>query len=703
MIMAKLLIVEDEGVVAWHIQEALENLGHTVVATIASGKKAIEIAAQNQPDLVFMDIRLKGEVDGIEAAQEIRTRFNIPVIYLTAYADDQTLERALATNPLGYLIKPFQEQELRTTLEVALQRHKLERYLQKQKEWFFTTLNSINKATVTTDCHGYINFINPAAVALVGWSEQEILGKNATEIFSFIDVKTNQKIESSIVRAIKEDIIFSLPEYCLLETKDGIVKPITDTVSPIKNSNGEIIGSVLVFQDITENQQKLTQIQQKNLDLELNQKSLMAQLQERTAQLQQVLACSKILKRVLDKVDDNSSQTEIFQSIVQELGRILEADYCWLAQYDTYKTIAIISCEYLSNNSGINTILNSQIDLPNFPDFYRHLFKGESWQSPPVELLPTLYQSLLKPPQKMLICPIYDEQRVIGEVGILTTQNQLLSPPQPELISQVISHCAIILQQVNLDKVTQKYIGELELLNHLKDDFISSVSHELKAPLTNMKMAIEMLQHIVNSLRNTDLQLDGLKNRHLLWQKLEQYIQILQVEWRQEFNLISDLLNFQSETIIYESLVSIDLQQYLPEIVNLFKAQARKQGQLLNCQVAAEIPSITTHLPSLERIVSELLTNACKYSPLDSTITVTAQISTTNLEIQVINTGVEIPSQELERIFQPFYRFSRPNSWDYRGTGLGLALVKKLVQCLGGKIAVKSENQETRFVVTLPL
>ena len=132
--MAKLLIVEDEGVVAWHIQEALEKLGHVVVASIASGQEAIEIAAQNQLDLVFMDISLKGKVDGIQAAQEIRTRFNIPVIYLTAYADDQTLERALVTNPLGYLIKPFQEKELQTTLEVALHRHRLEIYLEKQKE-----------------------------------------------------------------------------------------------------------------------------------------------------------------------------------------------------------------------------------------------------------------------------------------------------------------------------------------------------------------------------------------------------------------------------------------------------------------------------------------------------------------------------------------------------------------------------------------
>ena len=699
--MAKLLIVEDEGVVAWHIQEALEKLGHTVVASIASGKKAIEIASQNQLDLVFMDIRLKGEIDGIEAAQEIRTRFNIPVIYLTAYADNQTLERALATNPLGYLTKPFQEKELRTTLEVALHRHKLDLYVEKQKEWFFTTLNSLENATVTTDCEGYINYSNPSAVALIGVAEPEILGKNATEIFNFIDLKTKEKIESPLIRSIREDVSLSLSEYCLLQTQDGKEKAIGDTVSPLKNSNGEIIGSVLVFQSST-NQQEISEIPQNNLALELTQKSLIAQLQERTAQLQQALACSKILKRVIEQVGDNFNRTEIFQSVIQELGGILEADYCWIAQYDDYKTTAVITCEYLSPNSNINTLLDTQIYLADYPDFYRPLFKREYWQSPPVEVLPTAYQSLLTLPRKVLICPIYDEQRVIGEVGILISQNITISSSQTELISQVISNCAIILRQIHLEQITQKYIGELELLNNLKDDFISSVSHELRAPLTNMKMAIEMLQHIIRLLKSSDPK-DGLPNRQLLWQKVEQYIQILQKEWCQEFNLISDLLNFQSEGTIGESLISIDLQQFLTSIVNLFQEQALKQGQLLSCQVSSEIPCITIHLPSLERIVSELISNACKYSPLNSRITITAQVLTTNLEIQVTNTGVEIPFQELERIFQPFYRLARPNSWDYRGTGLGLALVKKLVQCLGGKIAVNSENQETKFIVTLPL
>lgn len=699
--MAKLLIVEDEGVVAWHIQEALEKLGHTVIATIACGEKAITIAQANQPDLILMDIRLKGKVDGIEAAQKIRERFNIPVVFLTAYADDQTLERALATSPFGYLIKPFQEKELKTTLEIALSRHQLEKYLENRKEWFLTTLNSMNDAAITTDCQGYINFINPAAVALIGWTESEVIGKQATAILNFINGETRETIKNPLIQAIREDITLSLPEHCLLKTKSGIEKAIGDTVSPIKNSNGEIIGGVLVFQDLTERHQKSLEIKQNNLDLQLSQKNLISQLQERTKQLQQALACSKILKRVIDKVDDSSNQTEIFCSIIQELGEILEADYCWMTQYDLYKTSATINCEYLSNNSNIDSRLNSKIDLPNFLDFYQPLFKRECWQSPPPELLPTAYQSLLSPDKQIIVCPIYDEQRVIGEVGILINQNSQISPPQTELVSQVISHCAITLRKVHLDEITQEYIGELELLNNLKDNFISSVSHELRAPLTNMKMAIEMLQRIIYSLKNSDAQLDGSANRQL-WQKVDQYLNILQEEWRQEFNLVSDLLNFQNQENNCQPLLSINLQQWIPEIVNRFMAQADKQRQSLSCQVSEQVPLITSHLPSLERIISELLTNACKYSPANSQITVTA-IAKTRLELNFINTGIEIPPQEIELIFQPFYRLVFPNSWDYRGIGLGLALVKKLVQNLGGQIFAHSEKNQARFTVILPL
>ena len=122
----KILVVEDEIIVAEDIGFRLKKLGYIVTATVASGEEAIEKVTENQPDLVLMDIVLKGDMDGVTAAEKIRSKVDIPTIYLTAYADDKTLQRAKLTNPFGYIIKPFQQNDLRVAIEIALHRHEIE-------------------------------------------------------------------------------------------------------------------------------------------------------------------------------------------------------------------------------------------------------------------------------------------------------------------------------------------------------------------------------------------------------------------------------------------------------------------------------------------------------------------------------------------------------------------------------------------------
>ena len=118
-----------------------------------------------------MDIVLKGDMDGVEAAEQIRARFNIPIIYLTAYSDDKTLERAKITEPFGYIIKPFEEREFNSTIEIALYKHKMESKLRESEEWLATTLRSIGDAVISTDREGFVTFINPAAEVLTGWKD----------------------------------------------------------------------------------------------------------------------------------------------------------------------------------------------------------------------------------------------------------------------------------------------------------------------------------------------------------------------------------------------------------------------------------------------------------------------------------------------------------------------------------------------------
>jgi len=127
MVEKRILVVEDESIVAEDLRDSPINLGYEVPSVVSSGEKAIRTAMDISPDLVLMDIVLQGEMDGIEAAKQIRFNYDIPVVYLTSYSDEQILERAKITEPYGYIIKPFKERELNINIEIALYKHKMEK------------------------------------------------------------------------------------------------------------------------------------------------------------------------------------------------------------------------------------------------------------------------------------------------------------------------------------------------------------------------------------------------------------------------------------------------------------------------------------------------------------------------------------------------------------------------------------------------
>jgi CheY-like chemotaxis protein len=134
MAKSKIMIVEDEWITADDIRMSLQSLGYTVSSVVSSGEEAIQKAEKDKPDLVLMDIMLKGKMDGIEAASQIRSCYNIPIIYLTAYADEKILERARITEPFGYIVKPFVNEDLKIAIEIALYKHRVEKERKKLVE-----------------------------------------------------------------------------------------------------------------------------------------------------------------------------------------------------------------------------------------------------------------------------------------------------------------------------------------------------------------------------------------------------------------------------------------------------------------------------------------------------------------------------------------------------------------------------------------
>ncbi|MBD2071809.1 response regulator [Leptolyngbya sp. FACHB-671] len=268
---AKILVVEDEVIVARTIASQLMQLGYTVVGTASSGAAAIDKVNRTEPDLVLMDVMLKGEMDGITAASQICSQHDIPIVFLTAYADENTLQRAKNTLPLGYIVKPFNSGELRVAVELALFKHQVEKELRTNRSYLATLLHSMNDAVIATDEQGLITFMNPAAEDLTGWREAEASGKDITEVFRLVDEVTDLPVEHPVTQVLQTQEVAFLKEFTALINRNGDRIPIGDSASPLYRQLEGIGGVVVVFWDMSAYRQ--SELLQKALETEqeLNQ------------------------------------------------------------------------------------------------------------------------------------------------------------------------------------------------------------------------------------------------------------------------------------------------------------------------------------------------------------------------------------------------------------------------------------------------
>ncbi len=259
MLNATILVVEDEAIVARDLQRTLGDLGYQVLPTAASYDEAIARASERCPDLVLMDIRLQGQRDGIHAAEMLRQQFRVPVVFLTAYADDLTLERAKKAQPYGYLMKPIGGHELRSTVEVALYRHRIDMRLRERERWVSTTLRSIADTVVSVDAEGRVNFMNAAAEALTGWPAEEALGRSLADARELVDERTGEPVEPLLSRVLRDRRLVRIRDVAMVG-RDGTRRPVEGVGAPIFDGD-DLLGAVMVLRDVTEQRQLQRQIE----------------------------------------------------------------------------------------------------------------------------------------------------------------------------------------------------------------------------------------------------------------------------------------------------------------------------------------------------------------------------------------------------------------------------------------------------------
>lgn len=243
----RILLVEDEKVVAADIQECVKGLGYDVVGAATTGTEALRLAVRTEPDLVLMDIKLKGVVDGIDVAGALYDQLKIPVVYLTAHADAEILERAKQTAPSGYVLKPFDDRTLRTAIEIAFDRHRRERQLIESGHRLAAAIGSIDEAVIVTQENGQVALMNRVAETLTGWKQDEALGRPLDEVLTIFDAHTGSPQPSPIGRVFREGIGIGLGGHAVLLAKHGGRTPIQGSATPVRDGEQQTVGVCLLF------------------------------------------------------------------------------------------------------------------------------------------------------------------------------------------------------------------------------------------------------------------------------------------------------------------------------------------------------------------------------------------------------------------------------------------------------------------------
>jgi signal transduction histidine kinase/CBS domain-containing protein len=493
---------------------------------------------------------------------------------------------------------------------------------------------------------------------------------------------------------------------------------------------GELLGmitqiSLLRMLDPTEMYRVVKNLQQSVYQLQLEKLELLRsrnakleqQVQERTAKLHEQLQRERLMGKISLQIHQSLNLDAILNTTVAEVQQVLDVDRVVMYRVSSAQLGKMVAESVgLGWRSLSGTVLEKSTIQNYLKTFETDYVYALTHLQEETHITPTEKKDLeQKQIQACLVVPIFLDGQLWGMIAA----HQCSHPRQwqsseTNLMRQLATQLAIAIQQAQLFQTVQELntdlerqveertiqlqqkVRELQKLNRLKDDFIDTVSHELRTPLASMKLAIHMLKIAPDS------------------QNREKYLTILESECSREINLVNDLLDLQkleaaSTPIFHET---IDLKQWLPPFIQPFYSRTEERQQILKVTYLPEIPTLKTNENTLGRILAELLNNACKYTAnggiieleIDYLEPLSKGVKNTSDQLQLkVSNSTEIPKEELPKIFDKFYRVPNADPWRQGGTGLGLALVQKLVEQLNGTIEVTSKNGKTTFTIQLPM
>jgi PAS domain S-box-containing protein len=305
----KIVVVEDEGLIAADLESRLKAAGYAVPGTADCASQALQLVRETTPDLVLMDIRIKGSADGIQVADQLRREFDVPVVYLTAYEDRAILERASRTQAFGYIKKPIASSSLQGSIEMAIAKHRHERDLRAQRDWLAASFAAVPHAVLVTDGSGRVGYLNSLAEELTGWNTEQALGHPVRELLRLVYRESGKPVEDFVPVAMLQGETIPFPTGVWLKGAEGRSYAIEGSVAP-RWRDGRIEGAVIALTDTT-----LCQFEEEQARQERKQEALLRMTEGMMRELPDMSALAEDSVRLLDELPSDSRLRENAEAI----------------------------------------------------------------------------------------------------------------------------------------------------------------------------------------------------------------------------------------------------------------------------------------------------------------------------------------------------------------------------------------------------
>lgn len=459
----KIMIVEDDAIIGLHIRSSLKRMGYTVLGLILTGEEAIYQAEQLQPDLILMDISLAGAMDGIAAAEAIHKKMNLPIIFLTAFADPQTLHRAKITDPFGYILKPFDERILQISLEMALYKHSMERRLVDSEEQLRNLVENQGEGMGMISLEGRFVFVNPALEAILGVTAGGLVGRDIREFSTSNDFEVLRLSNLGSGKDKKRHF-----ETSILRP-NGDQRQVSVTATAWIDKNGELAGSFALISDITE--RKAIE------DAERQARILAEALRDTAAVLNGTLEIEEVLDHILTNV-----------------GRVVP--------HDSANIILVNEDE--GRFVRTRNLLKRDVAVP----FHN---SGLEWRKNPIfiELFVTRRPLVLADIQEIQVlgevermswmhsyagAPLFFQSRLIGFLNLTSAKRNFFTPRQAEQLYAFANQAAVAIENARLFQETRNRAHFLSMLNEITQVAINAVNEE-----QTMKLVAEKIAKLFNA------------------------------------------------------------------------------------------------------------------------------------------------------------------------------------------------------------